>query len=99
MISHLPRVTDSFFVASGFSGLRIVDASDPAALEEVGALETPGYARDPHVDGTLVFVAAQTDGVRIVDVSNPEVPVEVGALFVASGSTAEGATHCQPVSL
>lgn len=86
------------FVAGGFSGLRVVDVSSPAHMEQAGALETTGYAQDLHVTGSFAYVAAQTGGLRIVDVSNPAAPFEIGA-YVGFGIRAEGATQDVPYGI
>jgi hypothetical protein len=75
--------------------LHIIDASNPAAPVEVGALDIPGLAPAPpgwtrnrpyggrfgvEVVGDLAYVAAFHLGLRIIDVTNPAAPVELGAL-------------------
>jgi hypothetical protein len=60
--------------------LRVIDISDPAAPFEIGALDTPGEARDVEVVGDLAYVADGGSGLRVVDVSNPASPVEIGFL-------------------
>jgi len=66
------------YVADDYSGLRIIDVSNPAAPIEVGFYDTPGRARGVQVVGTLAYVAGVYSGLRIIDVSNSAAPVEVG---------------------
>jgi len=69
---------DLAYVATGGSGLAIVDISDPENPVEIGYCDTPGYAWGVAVSGDLAFVADEEAGLRVVDVSNPEEPEEVG---------------------
>ncbi len=48
-------VGDLAYVADGYSGLRVIDVSNPALPVEIGALETPGYAEGVEVMNTLAF--------------------------------------------
>ena len=67
------------YVIVWYSGLRIIDISDPAIPIEVGAYQPPGFAEAVYVAGHYAYVAAQTAGLRVIDVSDPAAPVEVGA--------------------
>jgi len=60
--------------------LHIIDVSNPAFPVKVGALDTPGGARDVEVVGDIAYVAAGSYGLSVIDVSNPAFPVKVGAL-------------------
>lgn len=71
------------YVASGTSGVRIIDTSDPTVPYEVSAW----IPEDAHVQGLLaadgtLYVAASGAGLRIVDVSDPLQPVEKASLAV-----------------
>ena len=80
-------VGDLAYVVDYYSGLRVIDVSDPASPVELGALDTLGsVARDVAVVGDLAYLAIgdYPNGLRVIDVSNPTVPVEIGAL-VTSG--------------
>ena len=68
------------YVASGDSGLRIIDVSNPESPVELGAWDTSGEASGIGVVGTLVYVADGAYGLLIIDVSNPSTPVGIGAL-------------------
>jgi hypothetical protein len=65
------------YVAYEYSGLRVIDVSDPKAPVEIGALDTPGQAFD--VEGGLAYVA-NIFGLRVIDLSDPTAPVELGAV-------------------
>jgi hypothetical protein len=60
-----------------------------SALITVGALDTPGVARDVEVVGDVAYVADYSSGLRVIDVSNPESPVELGALDTPGASQLE----------
>jgi len=63
-------------------GLRLVvlDVSNPASLQEVGATTPfPYFVEDVAVSGDLAYVAAGGSGLRVVDISDPFHPTELGA--------------------
>ena len=66
------------YVASGASGLLIVDIGNPAQPALLGWCDTPGYAYGVHVSGTLAYVADGPSGLQIIDVSNPAQPSIIG---------------------
>jgi hypothetical protein len=68
------------YVASGVSGLRILDLSDPSAPILVGSLSTAGETRSLLMDGMTVYLAEREAGIRIVDVTDPTSPSLLGAL-------------------
>jgi len=65
------------YVASGDSGLYVLDQSNPDETLE-GFLDTPGFALGVTLYGHFALVADDHKGVRIIDVSDPENLVEVG---------------------
>ena len=65
-------------MADGYSGLRVIDVSDPAHPTEVGSWDT-GTGRRVAVSGTYAYVAAGGGGLRVIDVSDPAHPTEVGS--------------------
>ena len=67
------------YVASGDSGLSIVDISDPTAPVEVGTLGPPDVADDVFVSKGTALVVDWDEGLRIVDVSDPSAPVQLSA--------------------
>ena len=68
----LPGIVENVFikgnyayVADGFSGLRIIDVSNPAQPGEVGFYVTPGYAWGVAVSGSYAYVADGFSGLRL----------------------------------
>jgi hypothetical protein len=47
---------------------------------ELGALDTPGFARDVVVSGGLAYVADSDSGLRIIDVNDSAAPLELGVV-------------------
>jgi hypothetical protein len=66
------------YVADGYSGLQVVDVSDPAAPARIGGYDTADSAGDVFVAGTLAYVADASAGLQIIDVSNPAAPARRG---------------------
>ncbi|GBE29663.1 LVIVD repeat protein [bacterium BMS3Bbin04] len=71
------------YVATGSSGLKIVDISDPTAPVEMGSIayEPPNNVLDVAVQGDYAYLAVGPHGLRVIDVSDPEEPWEVGSLL------------------
>ncbi len=63
-------VGDTAYVADSFSGLQMMDISDPAAPIFLGSYDTPGSARSVAVVGTIAYVADEYPGLQIIDVSD-----------------------------
>jgi len=70
---------DYAYVAAWYSGLRILDVSDPVHPWEVGSFDTPGTAFDAVVQGVYAYVADWDKGLRILNVASPQSPQEVGS--------------------
>ncbi len=66
------------------NGLRVIDVSDPANMQEVGFYDTPGLAQGVAVQGSYVYVADWNNGLLVIDVSDPTNPQEVGFYGIAS---------------
>ena len=77
-------VTSVVFLIAAAS---IILGTAASALITLGALDTPGSARDVEVVGDLAYVADGSSGLRIIDVSNPTV----------SDAMVPGATRSQRV--
>ncbi|MDP6796866.1 MAG: hypothetical protein QGG33_03490, partial [Candidatus Krumholzibacteria bacterium] len=54
------------YVADGYSGLQIVDVSDPAAPLIIGSVDTPDTAFGVAVAGNYAYVADRYSGLQIV---------------------------------
>jgi len=81
----MPRVVEDIYakdslvyVADGESGLRIINASDPANPLEIGFHDTGGNSYSIHVVDSLAYVADHSDGLRIINISDPTDPTEIG---------------------
>ncbi len=56
------------YVADAFSGLQLVDVSDPGAPTLIGGADTPHFAYDVAVEGAYAYVADAATGLQIVDI-------------------------------
>lgn len=76
---------DLIFVADG-SGLRILDASDPAEIQPLSYMATAGWTQDVMVSTDLdtesayVLMPAWAPGTHFIDVTDPEAPALVATL-------------------
>ncbi|MBU2501965.1 T9SS type A sorting domain-containing protein [bacterium] len=61
-----------------YDQFRILDVTDPAAIEDLGGLALQDRATDVWLRDDFAYVANNELGVRIIDVSDPADPVEVG---------------------
>jgi uncharacterized repeat protein (TIGR01451 family) len=66
------------YVASGASGLQIIDISSPASPVRRGGYDTSGTAHAVFTAGTLTYVADGSSGLQIIDVGDPANPVRRG---------------------
>ena len=66
------------FVADGFSGLVIVDVTNPALPVLVDTFDTPDYAAKLSIGGSLAYVADGFSGLRIIETGLVSVVVEAG---------------------
>jgi hypothetical protein len=62
-------------IATGSSGVLVLDVSDPAAPRQLAAIPSPD-ARDLALEGDVLLVADATAGLRSFDLSVPERPAE-----------------------
>jgi hypothetical protein len=65
------------YIATGNTGLRIVNISDPENPIEVGYCDTPGQALSLAISDNYCYIADNDGGVRVIDVSEPDNPFEV----------------------
>ncbi|MEZ6121774.1 MAG: hypothetical protein R3C49_01210 [Planctomycetaceae bacterium] len=61
-----------------YSGLRVLDVSDPANITELGFFDTPGFALSVQVIGGTAYVADLASGLRVLDVGAPASITELG---------------------
>lgn len=74
---------DYAYMAKGDQGISIFDISRPEKLQNLSALDTPGFASAIVISGQYAYVAAGNKGLQIVDIVNPSQPVLVGSLDTA----------------
>jgi hypothetical protein len=68
------------YVANGFSGLQIIDVSDPDAPSIAASFDTGGYANGLALSGGYAYIAVDVGGLLIADVSTPTSPTLVGGI-------------------
>ena len=68
------------YVIDGFSGLQIIDISNPASPIIVGRVETPGYTDGVYVKGNYAYVTNGSFGLQVINISNPASPAIVGSV-------------------
>ena len=71
---------DKAYVADGFSGLQVVDISDPENPQIIGSVDTPGDSHEVTVIGDKAYVADRDSGLQLIDISNPLSPNIVGSV-------------------
>ena len=66
------------FEVDGFSGVKVIDVSDPMLPVEVGSFETPGMPQSVWVAENTVYIA-DNNALVIYDVTNPASPEQLGS--------------------
>ena len=66
------------YVAQRWSGLSVIDVSDPENPDEIVFYDMPGWTNCVFVAGDLAYVANHGRGLRVINVSDPAYPYEVG---------------------
>ncbi|HEU0030730.1 MAG TPA: hypothetical protein VFQ53_08855 [Kofleriaceae bacterium] len=76
------------YVADWMYGLRIYDTTDPAALVELGSVQTGGAPGGLAIEGDRAYIAEGTGGgfLRVVDISNPAAPAVIGSVETSKAS-------------
>jgi len=92
---HIPGFANSVavagnyaFVASGVTGLQVVDVTDLMHPFVAGAVDTPGNANDVRVVSNFAYFADGPQGLQVVDVSTPQAPRIVGHALTVGAATA-----------
>ncbi|MFM6578343.1 MAG: DUF4347 domain-containing protein, partial [Dolichospermum sp.] len=62
------------YVSDGYSGLQIIDISNPTSPTLVGNYDTSGWANNVQIVGNYAYVAHWESGLQIIDISNPTTP-------------------------
>jgi len=76
------------YVAGDYSGLQVIDITNPENPQITGSVDTPGSARGVAISGTHAYVADDWSGLQVIDITNPESPQIVG--FVDTHGDARG---------
>lgn len=66
-------------IYGGKKTLKVIDVSNPAQPDSIGALAWGGTPRSGEVSGSLLAVRISSE-VKLIDVSDPTLPVEVGTV-------------------
>jgi hypothetical protein len=64
------------------SELLVLDASDPAAMSELGALVLLDELHELEVDGSVLYAGTHEGFVHVIDVSDPTAPRSIGQGFL-----------------
>jgi hypothetical protein len=81
------------YVASGYSGLQIVDLErrgGPAVVGSQGMFGNSAYFTGVALSGGRAYVADLINGIQVIDVANPAVPALLGSLDLAPLPSAVG---------
>ena len=68
------------YVTDGYSGLRVIDVSNPGVMFILVTVDTPGFAHGVAISGTVAYVADGFSGLQVIDVSNSADPVILGTV-------------------
>lgn len=72
-------VVGRYAYVAGGRVFRVIDVSDSAHANEVGALQVTGWAHGVAVVGNYAHVAAMEAGLRIINIADPTHPVEIAS--------------------
>jgi hypothetical protein len=67
------------YIANYYSGLQIIDISDPSNPTFKGSSATPGEARGVALSGNYAYIASYHSGLQIIDISDPSNPTFKGS--------------------
>ncbi len=74
------------YVLTADAGLRIVNATDPMALDSVGIYSITGSANGIFVENNVAYIADTDTGLETVDVTDPTTPTSLGAYGIVGGA-------------
>jgi photosystem II stability/assembly factor-like uncharacterized protein len=76
---YAAAVQDSLaYLADGEFGLQVTDLSNPADPLALSVHDTPDFATDVLLSGTIALIADLEGGLRVLNVADPAHPVEIG---------------------
>jgi len=70
---------DYAYVADGYSGLQVIDISDPTAPSYAGSYLTWQWCRGVAISGNYAYVADYSSGLHVIDISDPTAPSYAGS--------------------
>lgn len=82
----VPAIGRHAYVANWDAGLQVIDVFNPANPRQVGAYNTPDWARGVFVSGRYAYVADGNAGLLVIDVSDPANSRLVGHYDTSSGA-------------
>jgi hypothetical protein len=65
--------------------LKILDASNPSEITEIGTYDEGSQVSGAYVIGTIAYVADYLSGLIILDVSTPSNPIKIGSYYDGGG--------------
>ena len=74
------------YVAADFSGLQVIDITDPQNPQIVGSVDTPCVAHEVALAGAFAYVADEVSGLQVVDITNPQNPTIVGSVWTGGAA-------------
>ncbi len=66
-------------MADAYSGLQVIDISDPTTPTLAGSYDTPAYARCVAISGEYAYVADDWSGMHVINISHPTTPTLSGS--------------------
>lgn len=69
-----------FFIADSYSGVKILDATNPNNPLDIGNLDYSGRALDVFVNNDRLFVSNYNGGITVFDVSDINIPLNLGTI-------------------
>ena len=63
-----------------YSGIKVIDITNPYELSELGYYDTPGVAEQVMVSGNIAYIANSYSGLQIVDISDHTNPFYLSSL-------------------
>ena len=68
------------YVADSYSGLQVIDISDPRNPAIIGSVDTPDSACGVAVSGNAAYVVDSYSGLQVIDISDPRNPAIIGSV-------------------
>jgi len=65
------------YIADAYSGVVVVDVTDPTFPTFISAFDTPGEASALSIYGTLLYEADMSGGIRLFSLANPSYPMQI----------------------